>query len=82
MADAFRFADELGPKRVLHVYEPTVGLHGTLVVDNVAAGPAIGRLRMAPDVSADECLHLARSPTPENAAAGLSHGGAARGREA
>jgi len=82
MADAFRFADELGPKRIIHVYEPTVGLRGTLVVDNVAAGPAIGGLKMARDVSTEECLHLARSPTLENAAARLSHGGAARGREA
>jgi glutamate dehydrogenase (NAD(P)+) len=75
MADAFRFADELGPKRIIHVYEPTVGLRGTLVVDNVAAGPAIGGLRMAPDVSTEECFRLARSMTLKNAAAGLPHGG-------
>jgi glutamate dehydrogenase (NAD(P)+) len=75
MAEAFRFADELGPKRVIHVYEPSVGLRGTLVVDNVATGPAIGGLRMAPDVSTEECFRLARSMTLKNAAAGLPHGG-------
>ena len=40
--DPFAFADPLGPARVIHVHEPSVGLKGTLVVDNVAAGPAIG----------------------------------------
>lgn len=49
--------------------EPSVGLKGVLVVDNVAAGPAISGLRMAPDVSAQECLRLARAMTYKNAAA-------------
>jgi glutamate dehydrogenase (NAD(P)+) len=74
-AEDFRFADELGPKRVIHVYEPALGLRGTLVVDNVAAGPAIGGLRMARDVTTEECFRLARSMTLKNAAAGLPHGG-------
>ena len=75
MEDAFRFADELGPAKITHVYEPGIGLRGTLVVDNVARGPAIGGLRMAPDVSTDECFRLARAMTLKNAAAGLPHGG-------
>jgi glutamate dehydrogenase (NAD(P)+) len=75
MEDAFRFCDELGPAKVLHVHEPGVGLRGTLVVDNTAAGPAIGGLRMAPDVSTQECFRLARAMTLKNAAAGLPHGG-------
>ncbi len=38
--DPFAFADRLGPARVIHVHEPSVGLKGALVVDNVAApGP-------------------------------------------
>jgi glutamate dehydrogenase (NAD(P)+) len=75
MEDAFRFADALGPARVIHVYEPSLGLRGTLVVDNVATGPSIGGLRMATDVSTEECFRLARSMTLKNAAAGLPHGG-------
>ena len=75
MDDAFRFADELGPTRIVHVYEPAIGLRGTLVVDNAAAGPSIGGLRMAPDVSTEECFRLARAMTLKNAAAGLAHGG-------
>lgn len=73
---AFRFADDLGPKAVLHVYEPKVGLWAIVVVDNVACGPAIGGTRMAPDVSLEECFRLARGMTFKNAAAGLPHGGA------
>ena len=75
MQTVFRFADELGPFKVVHVYEPRIGLKGTLVVDNVAVGPAIGGLRMAPDVSTEECFRLARAMTLKNAAAGLRHGG-------
>jgi glutamate dehydrogenase (NAD(P)+) len=75
MEEVLRFADELGPAKVVHVYEPRIGLRGILVVDNVAIGPSIGGLRMAPDVSAQECLRLARAMTLKNAAAGLRHGG-------
>ncbi len=75
LEEPFSFADSLGPLKVIHVYEPSVGLKGVLVVDNVAAGPSIGGLRMAPDVSARECFRLARAMTFKNAAAGLPHGG-------
>ncbi len=75
MQDAFEFVDDLGPVKVMHVYEPSVDLKGTLVVDNVATGPSIGGLRMASDVSTAECLRLARAMTLKNAAAGLPHGG-------
>ena len=72
---AFRFCDDLGPKAILHMYEPAIGLKAIAVVDNTAAGTAIGGVRMAPDVSLDECFRLARGMTLKNAAAGLPHGG-------
>jgi len=75
MTDPFSFADGLGPAKIIHVHEPGCQLKGILVVDNVAAGPSIGGLRMAPDVSTEECFRLARSMTLKNAAAGLPHGG-------
>ncbi len=75
MDDAFRFADDLGPAKVIHIYEPRTGLKAVLVVDNVACGPSIGGVRMAPDVSTEECVRLARAMTLKNAAAGLRHGG-------
>ncbi len=75
MQDMFEFADEFGPAKIIHVHEPAIGLKGVLVVDNVAAGPSIGGVRMAPDVSTGECFRLARAMTMKNAAAGLAHGG-------
>jgi glutamate dehydrogenase/leucine dehydrogenase len=75
MEDAFHFSDELGPAKVIHLYEPHAGLKAALVVDNVACGPSIGGVRMAPDVSTEECFRLARAMTLKNAAAGLPHGG-------
>ncbi len=73
--EGFEFTDELGPLKVIHVYEPSVNLKAILVVDNVAAGPSIGGVRMAEDVSTKECFRLARAMTFKNAAAGLPHGG-------
>lgn len=75
MEDMFNCADELGPSKIIHIYEPAVGLKGILVVDNIAMGPSIGGLRIAPDVSVSECFRLARAMTLKNAAAGLPHGG-------
>ncbi len=74
--DLFRFADHLGPAKIVHIHVPAVDLKAIVVVDNVAAGPAIGGTRMAPDVSVEECFRLARAMTFKNAAAGLAHGGA------
>jgi len=75
MSNAFSFCDDLGPFKVIHVHVPRHNVKGTLVIDNVAVGPAIGGLRMAPDVTTEECFRLARAMTLKNAAAGLRHGG-------
>ena len=75
MEEMFRFADELGPFKIIHIYEPSIGLKAVLVVDNVARGPALGGVRMAPDVSTEECFRLARAMTLKNAAADLPYGG-------
>ncbi|MBI3043820.1 MAG: Glu/Leu/Phe/Val dehydrogenase [Betaproteobacteria bacterium] len=75
MTDVFPAGDDLGPAKVIRVREPGLGLKGVLVLDNVACGPSIGGLRMAPDVTVEECFRLARAMTMKNAAAGLAHGG-------
>ena len=75
MEDVFRFADPFGPARIIHIYRPSLSLRAVVVVDNTACGVAIGGVRMAPDVSTEECFRLARAMTWKNAAAGLSHGG-------
>jgi len=71
----FRFCDDLGPRTIMHIHRPALGLKAILVVDNVAAGPSIGGVRMAPDGSLEDCFRLARAMTFKNAAAGLPHGG-------
>jgi glutamate dehydrogenase/leucine dehydrogenase len=76
MEDMFRFADGFGPACIIHIHRPGIALKGIVVVDNIACGPAIGGIRMAADVSVEECFRLARAMTWKNAAAGLPHGGA------
>jgi glutamate dehydrogenase (NAD(P)+) len=71
----FDFADDLGPTKIVHIYEPSLGLKAIVAIDNVACGPSIGGVRMAPDVSAEEAFRLARAMSFKNAAAGLPHGG-------
>ena len=73
------FVDALGPLKVVHLYEPTSGLRAIVVIDNIACGPAVGGVRMAPDVTSSEVFRLARAMTLKNAAAGLPHGGGKAG---
>jgi glutamate dehydrogenase/leucine dehydrogenase len=75
MEDMFRFADELGPAKVLSIFLQEAGLKAVVAVDNTACGPAMGGVRMAPDVSAEEACRLARAMTLKNAVAELPHGG-------
>ncbi len=77
--DPFLFTDDLGPAKVVAITERRTGLRAMVVIDNVAAGPAIGGLRMAPDMSMEVCFRLARAMTLKNAMAGLRHGGAKSG---
>ncbi len=80
MSAAFdNFADEYGPEKIVHIYEPRCGLKAIVVIDNVSAGPGIGGIRMAPDVSVEEVFRLARAMTWKNALAGIPHGGGKSG---
>lgn len=71
--------DSLGPSTIVTIREPMCGLEAHIVIDNVACGPAIGGIRMAPDVTLLEVARLARAMTFKNAAAGLPHGGGKAG---
>ncbi len=73
--DSFQFCDDLGPEKIVTLYDPATNMRAIVVVDNVACGPSIGGTRMAPDVGVEECFRLARAMTLKNAAAGLPHGG-------
>lgn len=71
-------ADELGPAKVVFL-RPCAGAEAVVVVDNVALGPAIGGVRMRPDITAAEVARLARAMTVKSALAGLPHGGGKAG---
>ncbi|MEQ8786799.1 MAG: Glu/Leu/Phe/Val dehydrogenase [Pirellulaceae bacterium] len=73
------FCDDLGPAKVVHLYDPRCGLRAFVVVHNVACGPSIGGVRMAVDVTTEEVFRLAQAMTLKNAAAGLPHGGGKAG---
>ena len=71
-------ADDLGPAMVASL-RPCAGVEAVVVIDNVALGPAIGGVRMRPDITAGEVARLARAMTVKNALAGLPHGGGKAG---
>ena len=75
MNEIFELADEFGPEKVVHISNAAAGLKAIVVIDNTAIGPSIGGVRMAPDVTLEECARLARAMSRKNAAAGLPHGG-------
>jgi glutamate dehydrogenase/leucine dehydrogenase len=79
MEGATGLGDEFGPAAVVLLHNPVTGVEAIVVVDNVAAGPAIGGVRMMPDVSTVEVARLARAMTLKNAAARLPHGGGKAG---
>lgn len=74
--EVFGFADEIGPEKVIYFHDPKTHLRAILVVDNTALGPAVGGVRMAPNVTTAEVFRLARAMTLKNAAAGIPYGGA------
>ena len=71
--------DDLGPEKVLQVYNPKVGMHGYVVLDNLALGVGKGGIRMTPTVDLPEVAKLARTMSYKNAMAGLPFGGAKAG---
>ncbi len=71
--------DDIGPEKVVHIYDAKSGLKAIVVIDNTSLGPAIGGVRMASDVTIEEVFRLARAMTFKNSAAGISHGGGKSG---
>ncbi|MBN2051975.1 Glu/Leu/Phe/Val dehydrogenase [Candidatus Woesearchaeota archaeon] len=71
--------DELGPEKILEVFDSKTGMRGFVVIDNTALGPGKGGIRMTPSVSIDEVAKLARAMTYKCALAGLPFGGGKSG---
>ncbi len=71
--------DQLGPEKVLHVYDPVTELRGVVVVDTVSSGGAAGGTRMLPDITTEEIFQLARAMTHKFAILDFPIGGAKAG---
>jgi len=74
--------DSLGPRLVVCMWdvETEMEIGGYLVVDNLAMGqPAMGGIRMLPDITPAVVHNLARGMTLKNAAADLPYGGGKSG---
>lgn len=74
--------DRLGPHLVVCMWdeESPLEIGGYLVVDNLAMGqPAMGGIRMLPDITPATIFNLARGMTLKNAAADLPYGGGKSG---
>jgi len=67
--------DRFGPELILTATHPAWGVQAIIVVHNTARGPAMGGLRMAPDITVREVVDLARAMTFKNAGARLDLGG-------
>ena len=74
MDDGFRFADELGPLKLVHIWRPGLGLKAVVAIDKSPAAPRSAACGWRP-MSARGGFRLARAMTLKNAAAGLPHGG-------
>lgn len=71
--------DNLGPEKIIEVYDPSTGMHGFTVIDNTIRGPGKGGIRMTPTVDKLEVFRLARAMTLKCAFADLPFGGAKSG---
>ena len=59
----FQYNDMLGPEKIIYINDVKTKLRAILVIDNTAKGPALGGVRIAPDVTTEEILRLARTMT-------------------
>lgn len=71
--------DDIGPEKIVEVYDPITGMRGFTVIDNTALGPAKGGIRMTPTVNVREVFRLSRAMTLKNSLAGLPFGGGKSG---
>jgi glutamate dehydrogenase/leucine dehydrogenase len=71
--------DEMGPEKVIEVFNPKIGMRGFVVIDNTALGPGKGGIRMTPTVTKNEVARLARAMTWKCALADLPFGGGKSG---
>lgn len=71
--------DDLGPRRVMHYYDPRESLRAVVVIDTIRDWPSGGGVRLAPDLTLAEIARLARAMTYKYALLGMPIGGAKAG---
>ena len=59
MPEWMKIADGLGPEKIVHIYDPAVGMKA-VVVDTTSLGGSAGGTRMLPDITTEEISWLAR----------------------
>ncbi len=79
MSSWFTYTDEIGPEKILYVYDPEVGMKGVIVIDTWSLGGAGGGTRMLPDITTGEMFGLARAMTYKFAMLDLPVGGSKSG---
>jgi len=70
-----RLADPFGPETILVARHAVWNVSAIIVVHNTARGPAMGGLRISPDVVVEEVCDLAKAMTYKTAGASLELGG-------
>ena len=50
--------DNIGPEKILKVYDSKTGMKGIVVIDNTIRGPGKGGIRMTSDVNEEEVFRL------------------------
>ncbi|MHB8086196.1 MAG: Glu/Leu/Phe/Val dehydrogenase dimerization domain-containing protein [Dehalococcoidia bacterium] len=71
--------DQLGPEKLLHVYDPETGMKGVVVVDTSSTMGAAGGLRLLPDFTTDDIFRFARATSYKFAFLDFPVGGAKAG---
>lgn len=80
MPEWMNMANELGPEKIVQVYDPRTGMKGVVVIDCTALGmTAGGGIRMLPDITTREIFQLARAMTYKFGTLGVPIGGAKSG---
>lgn len=71
--------DDIGPEKLIQIWDSKTKLCGFLVIDNTTLGPAKGGLRITPTVTLEEIARLARIMTYKCALSELHFGGGKAG---
>jgi glutamate dehydrogenase (NAD(P)+) len=79
MREWTKLTDDLGPMKILHVYDPVTKMKGVVVIDTVALGGAAGGTRMLPDINTEEIAGLARAMSYKFTTLDIPVGGAKSG---